>query len=140
MKNNKLIKDILGWGLIIIVILIIVSVIAIFAGAIMQFFGFRYNSICDIILFFLISTIISLPINFIAEGLPKALLKLKKLNLYSARIIFVLLDTIATAIGMTIVDQCMPNVSATDISILVISFILAILSIKDINENKDVLQ
>ena len=77
MKNNKLIKDILGWGLIIIVILIIVSVIAIFAGAIMQFFGFRYNSVFDIILFFLISTIISLPINFIAEGLPKALLKLK---------------------------------------------------------------
>ena len=137
MKNNKLIKDILGWGLIIIVILIIVSVIAIFAGAIMQFFGFRYNSVWDIILFFLISTIISLPINFIAEGLPKALLKLKKLNLYSARIIFVLLDTIVTAIGMTIVDQCMPNVSATDISILVISFILAILSIKDIKENKE---
>ena len=137
MKNNKLIKDILGWGLIVIVILIIVSVIAIFAGAIMQFFGFRYNSVWDIILFFLISTIISLPINFIAEGLPKALLKLKKINLYSARIIFVLLDTIATAIGMAIVDQCMLNVSATDISILAIAFILAILSIKDIKENKE---
>mgnify|MGYP005763334071 FL=1 len=137
MKDNKIIKDILGWGIIVIVILIIVSVIAIFAGAIMQFFGFRYNSVWDIILFFLISTIISLPINFIAEGLPKALLKLKKLNLYSARIIFVLLDTIATAIGMTIVDHYMPNVSATDSSILVIAFILAILSIKDIKENKE---
>ena len=114
MKDNKIIKDILGWGIIIIVILIIVSVIAIFAGAIMHFFGFRYDSVWDIIIFFLISTIISLPINFIAEGLPKALLKLKKVNLYCARIIFVLLDTIATAIGMTIVDYCMPNVSATD--------------------------
>ena len=137
MKENKLIKDILGWGIIVIVILIIVSVIAIFAGVIMHFFGFRYNSVWDIIIFFLISTIISLPINFIAEGLPKALLKLKKLNLYSARIIFVLLDTIATAIGMTIVDHCMPNVSATDTSIFVIAFILAILSIKDIKENKE---
>ena len=137
MKDNKIIKDILGWGIIIIVILIIVSVIAIFAGAIMHFFGFRYDSVWDIIIFFLISTIISLPINFIAEGLPKALLKLKKVNLYCARIIFVLLDTIATAIGMTIVDHCMPNVSATDSSILVIAFILAILSIKDIKENKE---
>ena len=137
MKDNKIIKDILGWGIIIIVILIIVSVIAIFAGAIMHFFGFRYDSVWDIIIFFLISTIISLPINFIAEGLPKALLKLKKLNLYSARIIFVLLDTIATAIGMTIVDYCMPNVSATDSSILVIAFILAILSIKDIKKDEE---
>ncbi len=137
MKDNKIIKDILGWGIIVIVILIIVSVIAIFAGAIMQFFGFRYNSVWDIILFFLISTIISLPINFIAEGLPKALLKLKKVNLYCARIIFVLLDTIATAIGMTIVDYCMPNVSATDSSILVIAFILAILSIKDIKKDEE---
>ena len=137
MKDNKIIKDILGWGIIIIVILIIVSVIAIFAGAIMHFFGFRYDSVWDIIIFFLISTIISLPINFIAEGLPKALLKLKKVNLYCARIIFVLLDTIATAIGMTIVDHYMPNVSATDSSILVIAFILAILSIKDIKENKE---
>ena len=137
MKDNKIIKDILGWGIIIIVILIIVSVIAIFAGAIMHFFGFRYDSVWDIIIFFLISTIISLPINFIAEGLPKALLKLKKVNLYSARIIFVLLDTIATAIGMTIVDYCMPNVSATDSSILVIAFILAILSIKDIKKDEE---
>ena len=137
MKDNKVIKNILGWGITVIVILIIVSVIAIFAGAIMQFFGFRYNSVWDIILFFLISTIISLPINFIAEGLPKALLKLKKVNLYCARIIFVLLDTIATAIGMTIVDYCMPNVSATDSSILVIAFILAILSIKDIKKDEE---
>lgn len=137
MKDNKIIKDILGWGIIIIVILIIVSVIAIFVGAIMHFFGFRYDSVWDIIIFFLISTIISLPINFIAEGLPKALLKLKKVNLYCARIIFVLLDTIATAIGMTIVDYCMPNVSATDSSILVIAFILAILSIKDIKKDEE---
>ena len=137
MKDNKIIKDILGWGIIIIVILIIVSVIAIFAGAIMHFFGFRYDSVWDIIIFFLISTIISLPINFIAEGLPKALLKLKKVNLYCARIIFVLLDIIATAIGMTIVDYCMPNVSATDSSILVIAFILAILSIKDIKKEEE---
>ncbi len=137
MKDNKIIKDILGWGIIIIVILIIVSVIAIFAGAIMHFFGFRYDSVWDIIIFFLISTIISLPINFIAEGSPKALLKLKKVNLYCARIIFVLLDTIATAIGMTIVDYCMPNVSATDSSILVIAFILAILSIKDIKKDEE---
>ena len=137
MKDNKISKDILGWGIIIIVILIIVSVIAIFAGAIMHFFGFRYDSVWDIIIFFLISTIISLPINFIAEGLPKPLLKLKKVNLYCARIIFVLLDTIATAIGMTIVDYCMPNVSATDSSILVIAFILAILSIKDIKKDEE---
>ena len=137
MKDNKIIKDILGWGIIIIVILIIVSVIAIFAGAIMHFFGFRYDSVWDIIIFFLISTIISLPINFIAEGSPKALLKLKKVNLYCARIIFVLLDTIATAIGMTIVDYCMPNVSATDSSILVIAFILVILSIKDIKKDEE---
>lgn len=137
MKDNKIIKDILAWGIIIIVILIIVSVIVIFAGAIMHFFGFRYDSVWDIIIFFLISTIISLPINFIAEGLPKALLKLKKVNLYCARIIFVLLDTIATAIGMTIVDYCMPNVSATDSSILVIAFILAILSIKDIKKDEE---
>lgn len=137
MKNNELIKNIFGWIIIITIILIIVSIIAIFAGAIMHFFGFRYNSVWDIILFFLISTIISLPINFIAEGLPKALLKLKKVNLYCARIIFVLLDTIATAIGMTIVDYCMPNVSATDSSILVIAFILAILSIKDIKKDEE---
>ena len=63
--------------------------------------------------------------------------QLKKVNLYCARIIFVLLDTIATAIGMTIVDYCMPNVSATDSSILVIAFILAILSIKDIKKEEE---
>lgn len=128
---KKLIEPILGYGLIILFVLIILSIIAIFGGAVMQLFGFEYKSIGSIIIFFVISTILSLPISILAKAFPKALLELNRLNLLSARVLYVILDTIATAIGMLIVDYFMKGVSASQESIFVIALLLAILSAKD---------
>lgn len=47
------------------------------------------------------------------------------------------MDTCSTAITMKIVDNKMDDVSATNLSILVISFIFAILSISDLKVNDD---
>ena len=48
-----------------------------------------------------------------------------------AVIINLVLDTIATAIGLSIVDYFMKSVAATNISIIVVSFILSLWSVKD---------
>ena len=64
------------------------SVIALLSGAIMRLFGFRYQSIGSIILFFVIATVVSYPINLIAGGLPKALYKLKRISKNIAIILY----------------------------------------------------
>lgn len=135
-KIKKVLDPILGYGIIAFVVLTIISIIAIFSGTVMKIFGFEYKTVSSIIIFFIISTLISLPINLLAKALPKALIELNRLNVLSARILFIVLDTIATAIGMMIVDYFMKNVAATNLSIIIIALILAIPSAKDIEKSR----
>lgn len=133
-KLKKVLDPILGYGIIALVVLIVISIIAIFSGTVMKIFGFEYKTVGSIIIFFIISTLISLPINLLAKALPKALLEMNHLNVLSARTLFIVLDTIATTIGMIIVDYVMKNVAATNLSIIIIALILAIPSAKDIEK------
>ena len=112
----------------------IISIIAILGGAIMKIFGFEYESIGSIILFFIIATIISYPLSLIAQALPKALLFLGKLSKQMAILLYILLDTFATFYGLRVVDYFMQSVSATDISIIIVSFILTLFGINDVDK------
>lgn len=110
----------------------VISVIAIFGGFIMRFFGFEYESIGSIIGFFLLATILSYPIGLFAKALPNVLLnEFHKITLQQARVLFVLFDTIATAISLWIVDALMKSVSATNLAVVVVSFLFALYSVKD---------
>lgn len=111
-----------------------VAVIAIFGGAVMKIFGFKYKSIGSIILFFLIATIISFPISLIAETLPKVLLSLGKSSKESAILLYIILDTIVTFLGLSTVDYFMESVSASDISIVIVALLLSLTGIKDIDQ------
>lgn len=111
----------------------ILSIIALLSGVIMKIFGFEYESIGSIILFFVIATIISYPFSLIAEALPKVFLYFGKLSKQMAILFYIILDTFATFYGLRVVDYFMQSVSATDISIIVVSFILALFGISDID-------
>lgn len=102
------------------------SIIALVSGTIMKLLGFQYESIGSIILFFIIATIMSFPLNLIAGALPKALYELERISKLDALILYLTLDTIATSFGLKIVDYYMSSVSATTLSIVVISFLLAL--------------
>ena len=115
------------------IFLAILSIIALISGSVMKIFGFQYKSIGSIILFFIIATIMSFPLNLIAGALPKALLKLGKINRQAAFILYLILDTIATSFGLKVVDYYMPTVSATNISIIIISLLFAFMGKDDFN-------
>lgn len=76
----------------------------------------------------------SFPLNLIASALPKALLKLGKINRQTAFILYLILDTIATSFGLKVVDYYMPTVSATNISIIIISLLFAFIGKDDFND------
>ena len=118
------------------IFLVVLSIIALISGSIMKIFGFQYKSIGNIVLFFIIATIMSFPLNLIAGAFPKALLKLGKINRQTAFIIYLILDTIATSFGLLVVDYYMPTLSATNISIIIISLLFAFMGkddFKDVN-------
>ena len=99
-KREKIIIFILGAVLIIAVL----SIIAIFSSAIMRLLGFEYESVGGFILYFIIASIVSYPMNLIAGALPKALLNLDRITRKTAVCVYVLLDTITTFFGFYIVD------------------------------------
>ena len=115
------------------IFLVVLSIIALISGSIMKIFGFQYKSIGNIVLFFIIATIMSFPLNLIAGAFPKALLKLGKINRQTAFIIYLILDTIATSFGLLVVDYYMPTLSATNISIIIISLLFAFMGKDDFN-------
>ena len=131
-KLKKILEPIIGYGIVFIVLIAVISVIAILGGGIMRLFGFEYTSVKSIIIFFTIVTIVGFPIETLALSFPKALLSLDKITIKLAKILFVILDTLSTMLTMSLIDYFMGSVSASDISI--ISFIIALLSMKDLNE------
>ncbi|AZV57636.1 YrvL family regulatory protein [Clostridium sp. AWRP] len=133
-KLKKLLKLIIGYGIVAIILIASISVVSIFGGGIMQLFGFKYYSIRSIILFFAIVAVVGFPIEIFALWLPKILLSLDKITMKLAKILFVILDTISTMLTMTLVDYFMRSVSASDTAILVISFLMAVSSTKDLEK------
>ena len=131
-KREKIITFIFGALLIIIVL----AIIAIFSGAIMRLLGFEYESVGCFILYFIIASVVSYPINLIAGALPKALLNLDRITREIAVCMYVLLDTIATFYGFYIVDYFMPSVSANTISLIVLALVFALFGISDIKKKE----
>lgn len=131
-EREKIITFILGALLIIVVL----AIIAIFSGAIMRLLGFEYESVGSFILYFIIASVVSYPINLIAGALPKALLNLDRITREIAVCMYVLLDTIATFYGFYIVDYFMPSVSANTISLTVLALVFALFGISDIKKKE----
>lgn len=131
-KLKSILMSIIGYGITVLALILIISVLSILGGGIMKLFGFEYSSIGNIILFFIIVALIGFPIETFALALPRALLSLDKVTLEQAKVLFVTLDTVSTMITMYIVDYFMVGISASDIALFIIAFIMAVTSMKEL--------
>lgn len=115
-----------------------VSVVAIFGGALMKLFGFTYQSVGSIVLFFVISGILAFPIELFVKAIPKVLFShFKKITVIEAKVLFVVLDTLLSMLMMSIVDYFMKSVSATAVSLFMVSLVMALLCTNDVTETKE---
>lgn len=129
---KKKLGDFIGFIICVGIIFGIVFALALGSGFIMKIFGFRYESVGKIILFFLIFAIVGFPMEVFAKAFPNALLSLNRISLINAKVLYVFLDITATTIAMAVVDHFMKSVSATLLSIFVISFLFAITSLDEV--------
>lgn len=94
----------------------------------------KLKNIVESIIGYGIVALIGFPIETVALALPKALLSLDKITMELAKVLFVILDTISTMITMYVVDHFMNSVSSSGIAIFVIAFMMAVTSMKDLEE------
>ena len=102
----------------------------------MRLLGFEYESVGGFILYFIIASIVSYPMNLVAGAFPKALLNLDRITRKMAVCMYVLLDTITTFFGFYIVDYFMPSVSANTISLIVLALVFALFGVSDVKKKE----
>ena len=79
----------------------------------------------------------AIPVSLAAAALPKALYSLGKLPRWGARLLYLALDSFATALGLAVVDMFLESVSATDASLWIVGLLLALPGLKDIARKKE---
>ena len=137
-KIKNIIGKFIGFLIIVGIIVALVSVIAIFGGALMKLFGFTYQSVGSIILFFVISGMFAFPIELFVKAIPKVLFShFKKINKMEAKTVFVVLDTALSMVMFSLVDYFMASVSATPIALFAVSLAMSMLCMNDVIENND---
>lgn len=140
MKQSKRWQDILiGVGIFALFAFAVSAVCGLVCATLMVPLGFQYRGgIWDIVVFFFWGGLVSIPVSLTAEALPQALYSLGKLPLWGARTLYLLLDAFATGLGLAVVDLFMDTVSATDLSLWLAGFLLALPGLKDIGRKKKV--
>ena len=129
--NKRILKDVLDSFLVFLVVVILligaITLLCVFGGEIMRCFGFTYNSLRSVIEFFVIGAIISWPVSLAAEAIPKVLCYDKRMiPKWMAVVMYVVLATFATALGLFAVDSHTTKVVANQPSSIAVSFLLAL--------------
>ncbi len=137
-KIKNALGKFIGFLIIVGIIVVIISLVAIFGGALMKVFGFTYQSVGSIIMFFAISGVLAFPIELFVKAIPKVLFnRFKKINAFEAKVMFVVLDTLFSMVMFSLVDYFMKSVSATPVSLFVVSLVMSLLCMNDVIDNKD---
>lgn len=125
---KRLIVPFLGYLVIGGLILGVVSIIAMFGGVYMHLFGFQYESVGTLILFFILVSIISLPLESLAIYLTQFMIRLG-LAQKNYGLVYIFFDVSSCFIAMQIVDYFMPSIVSTRLSILLFALTLSLITV-----------
>ena len=103
----------------------------------MSLFGFEYNSFGSIILYFTVVIVVGFPTEMFVQAFTKVLKSQGVIDTKIEIALFIILDTLSTALVMSLVDYYMSSVSASDTAVFVLALVMAILSVdKDEKEGE----
>ena len=132
MKQRDPVTVLLGIGL----VLAVLAAVSLVAGCVMKLFGFAYDSVGSLVLYFIFASVLSAVFGQVFSALPKVLYEMGKLNRAEGIILYLVLDTLVTAVGLGVVDRWMPSVAATDKAIVAVSLLLALPGLGDFKKKQ----
>ena len=132
MKKFDHVAALLGIGL----VLAVLAAVSLVAGGVMKLFGFAYDSVGSLVLYFIFASVLSAAFGQVFSALPKVLYEMGKLNRAEGIILYLVLDTLVTAVGLGVVDRWMPSVAATDKAIVAVSLLLALPGLGDFKKKQ----
>ncbi|ASS97423.1 hypothetical protein BS1321_16190 [Peribacillus simplex NBRC 15720 = DSM 1321] len=96
-------------GVSISIVLIVLLFIALFEYIFLKIMGFQYNSLLDLLLFFIMYLFLEIPLAFITEAIPKALKSVGILQTSKGWLPFIL-NTVLTFLLIEAIDTFMVNI------------------------------
>lgn len=110
-----------------IIVFLTVFVVTIFlSGSVMGIFGFEYENLMTLILFFIATSIFSAPFEAGLSFVIAILLYKKIFNMKIGRLVFFLTDMFIVFVIMNLVDKMMVGINGNTIAFLIISLIMAV--------------
>ncbi|MFV0314309.1 MAG: YrvL family regulatory protein [Anaerotignum sp.] len=128
LKLKKYLTPFLGYLFIAVLIFVVISFIAIFGGIYMHLFGFEYKTVGWLILFFILVSIISIPLEALSILLTQIMIRIgvaKK----NYGLVYIFFDVCSCFVAMQIVDHFMVTIVATDLSTLLFAITLSLITV-----------
>lgn len=121
-KLKKFLAGLLGSGIMVLLFLGVFAVVALVGGNVMHLFGFRYDSVGQLLLYFLLGEVLGLPLDLISTALPKVLYRMGKVNRRQGNFLYIPMDALFTMAAFWLADQWLDSVSTTGLSLCILGF------------------
>lgn len=121
-KLKKFLAGLLGSGIMVLLFLGVFVVVALVGGNVMHLFGFRYDSVGQLLLYFLLGEVLGLPLDLISTALSKVLYRMGKVNRRQGNFLYIHMDALFTMAAFWMADQCLDSVSTTGLSLCILGF------------------
>ena len=115
----------------------VIAFMALGGGMVMSVFGFQFQSMGNVILFFLAASAISYPIIRLVTQIPRIMCVNGQITKGAAAALYIALGTAANALCFFILDKMMDTITATFPSILVISTLYSLFGVKDVDKRPE---
>lgn len=133
--NGKLKKRLAVWigcAVAVAVVVAMISALPISGGTVMEWFGLEYASFAAMIVYFLIVGLAGFPLQILVKAFPRALLMMGRITMKPAKLVLLVLNTAAIFLMMTLIDRMMGAVSVGAVTVFIISLVMAVLSLDDL--------
>ena len=121
MKKSKIVSVLIGAALFLAVALPVVFLESVIGGFIMKLFGFRYDSMRSVFLFFMVAAVADAPLEILAKALPKAMMSLGWIRKSGSFVLWYVLDMLFEMMTLAGADLFMDSVRAEAAGLLVVS-------------------
>lgn len=121
-KLKKFLAGLLGSGIMVLLFLGVFAVVALVGGNVMHLFGFRYDSVGQLLLYFLLGEVLGLPLDLLSTALPKVLYRMGKVNRRQGNFLYIPMDALFTMAAFWLADQWLGSVSTTGLSLCILGF------------------
>lgn len=128
-KIKQMLGTLLGSGVLLLIVLAVFAAVSFLGGNFMTLFGFSYESVGSLLLYFVAGELMSLPLEIGIVGTSRALYRQGYVNRRQANLLYIPLDTIATIFAYWMADQLMSDVSASGLSLWMLGFCAAVLTV-----------